>query len=483
LGAILLVALALRGYLALSTAYIWDEDREWIPLGRSISFAEETRHLPWRSVSHPALSAYVLKATSTVLGDHALGYRAGFVIAGTIAILAVGLLAWQWLGFRGALAAAIVMTFNEYHLAVSMLATEKSGYLMCSAVALLFFGRFLKDERPRNLYVAAAASGVAFLFKETAGLLLPVFALALLVSGRAAWLGRPQTYVAAGIGALLLLPDLVWNLTNAGGGFGLHSGRVEGLGLTRYYLTFFGRDLVRDLYELIGRRLHDPVAEYPAMNAGWGVVLLVSAGLALMRWKHLPAIGRLAAVGFWFVLVWFTVIEPVQARRIEQTLLMLDTKVWFWVDLTLIPGALLAAWALTSLSVRWQRPAWGLLLALAVLSTGRVFHDRLGIPPVAVALAPNPIWPPAGQLVPVRAVARPCQICDDDLRLVRVRVDRFDGRGFVAPRPGEVAGATPGTDDREKCWQRWTPVPTGDCTCSSTRFRRWATESGWSQPA
>ena len=449
LGALLLVGLLLRVYLALSTAYIWDEDREWIPLGQSISFAADDRHLPWRSVSHPALSGYVVKGTSTVLGEHALGYRIGFVIAGTVTILAVSLLAWTWLGFTGALWAAVFMTFNEYHLAVSILATEKSGYLMCSALALLFFGRFLKGEQPRDLYLAAAASAVAFLFKETAGLLLPVFAMTLLASGRAAWLRRPQAYVAAGLGLLILLPDLLWNLSRGEGGFALHSARVEGLGVTRYYLAFFGRDLARDLYQLLGRRLHDPVAEYPAMNAGWGALLIVSAAFALWRWKRLHPIGRLAVVSFWFVLLFFSVIAPAEMRLVEQTRLMVDTKVWFWVDLTLLAGSLLAAWALTQLSGRWQWVAFGAVLLLASFSTGKLFQYRLGIPAVAVALRPNTVWPPDGELVPVSAVVLPCQVCPETIRLVSVRVDRFDGKGLVPPDAGEVVDASIGTDDRE----------------------------------
>ena len=91
---IVLLSLLLRVYIIVSTTYVWDEDREWIPLGRSISLSGESAQLPWRSVSHGALTAYIVRITSTFLGDNPLGYRFGFALAGVLAV-------WLWASSHG----------------------------------------------------------------------------------------------------------------------------------------------------------------------------------------------------------------------------------------------------------------------------------------------------------------------------------------------------------------------------------------------
>jgi hypothetical protein len=448
-GGLIGLALVLRLYLVVSTAYVWDEDREWIPLGHAITLADEPRYLPWRSLSHPALSAYLVKATSALLGDHPMGNRIGFVIAGTLTVLAVTLLAWEWLGFGGAVVAALVLGLNEYHLGVSAFATEKSPYLMWSAWACLCLGRFLLRERPGWLYLAAAAAGLAFLFKETAGLLLPVFLLALVAAGRAAWLRRPEMWVAAGIGGAVVLPDVIWNIRHWDQGLGLHTGRVQGLGLTLHYLLFFGRDLARDLAHTLGLRFFDPVDEYPAMNAAWGLVLVLSAATAAWQWKRLPPVGRLSAIWFWSVLGFFVFTEPAAPRLIEGTGLMVDTKAWFWVDQLLVPGALLASWLVVRFDASWRLWTMGAVVACSALSTAAVFQNAIGLPSMAVAMSPNVIAPGARDPVAVRASVFTCQRCDASARLVAVRVNRFDGRGPTAALPGDVAGADIGSDDRD----------------------------------
>ena len=363
--------------------------------------------------------------------------------------MAVGKLAWEWLGFPAAIVAATVMGFNEYHVAVSAFATEKSPYLACSAVAILHFGRFLKLQKTRNLYLAAVFAGFAFLFKETAALLLPVSIAALFVSGQAGWWKRREMWLAAGLGLLVILPDLLWNVLNWDQGYGLHAGRIFGLGLTRHYFLFFGRDFLRDVYYAFGARLFDPVPEYPSMNVLWGAILLISSGFAVLKWKQLEPAGRLAAIFFWTVLVFFVSGRSGHSRFIEDRQLMVDPKAWLWVDQVLIGGSFLTAWCVTTLTLRWRQAAIGLLLVACLLSTVHVLRDRLGIPNVRMVISPSAIWPPDGRLVNVRALLLRCQICDARFRLVGTRVNRYDGKGLVLPSEDEILGATLGTADQD----------------------------------
>jgi 4-amino-4-deoxy-L-arabinose transferase-like glycosyltransferase len=444
-GGIILLAFLLRLYVILSTTYIFDEDHEWIPLGRSISFA----HLPWRSASHSALTAYIVKATSAVIGENPLGYRVGFALAGTLAVWAVGKLAWECLGFRAAVVAASVMTFNEYHVAISAFATEKSPYLACGAMATLHFGRFLKLEKKRNLLLAAVFAGSAFIFKETAALLIPAFFSALLVSGRTNWLRRKETWLAAGLGLIVVLPDLIWNAVYWREGYGLHTGRISGLGLNPHYALFFARDLLSRVYQALGRGLFDPAHEYPSMNAVWGGILMASSVIAVLKWKKLEPAGKLAAILFWTVLLFFALGKPGESRLVEETGLMVDAKAWFWIDQILIGGSFLAAWCAASLTGRWRFVALGLVIAAGLLSTVRVLRNSLGIPDVRIVLSPSAVWPPDGRLVNVKAAMLACQICDARFRLVETKVNRYDEKGLVPSSGDEILNATLGTDDRD----------------------------------
>ena len=60
-----------------------------------------------------------------------------------------------------------------------------------------------------------AATGLAFYAKEHSALLLPIFLLALLATGRRAWLRRPHPYLACALFVVCLAPDLYWNVTKA----------------------------------------------------------------------------------------------------------------------------------------------------------------------------------------------------------------------------------------------------------------------------
>jgi hypothetical protein len=439
------LACALRLYLVVATTYIWDEDREWIPLSQSIGWS----NLPWRSLSHSALTAYLVKGTSLLIGANPLGFRLAFALAGTAAVWAVGKLAWEWLGFEGAIVAAVAMGLNEYHLGISALATEKSPAMMCSAIAILNFGRFLKSERLRDLHLAALFTGLAFLFKETAVLLAPAFLAALVTSGRARWLARKELWLAAGLALIVTLPDLIWNTLHWEKGYGLHSGRVAGIGLTPHYVLFFGRDFLRDVYRSLNKYLFDSAVGYPAMNVVWGGMMLAAASTAVLRWRKLEPIGRLAAVVFWMILLFFSLSTPGQSRFIEETKLMVDTKMWFWVDQVLIGGVLLIAWCVVTAGPRWRIGAFGLVVAACVFSTGRVFGNNLGMHAVQMISSPTAIWPPDGRYVDVRMFVQTCQICDAQVRLLATRVNRFDGQGLVQTTDEEIRGAMPESDDRD----------------------------------
>src|SRR5688572_13519695 len=115
---ILLAALLVRVQLAVTREYIHDEDNTAIPLSKTISFEPGRLNLPLRGENHPALPAYVVKASSTLFGTTRLGYRAMHVLLGLATIALIYSLTRQSYGAVPARWAAAFMAFNEYYLNV-----------------------------------------------------------------------------------------------------------------------------------------------------------------------------------------------------------------------------------------------------------------------------------------------------------------------------------------------------------------------------
>lgn len=95
---ILLAAAGLRIWIAGGAAYLPDESHEWIRVCEEISLDPDHLNLPVRTRYHPALPAYALKASSSLLGPTPLGYRMVSLIAGLLTVLLIYGIAAAWAG-------------------------------------------------------------------------------------------------------------------------------------------------------------------------------------------------------------------------------------------------------------------------------------------------------------------------------------------------------------------------------------------------
>ena len=201
-------AAVLRLYQAYVAKYIWDEEMRWIPLAQSISLRPGHLHLPLHEGHDPSLPAYFIKASSILFGETPVGFRFPSLLAGMLTILFVYLIAREWRGARAGLWAGGLLAFNEYHIGISSFAVEKSYYLCFVSIAVYSFSRFLQTAKPNFLYLTAVATGLGFLCKLLATLLIPVFFITLLVSGSGSWLRRKEPYIALLIFLVLISPDI-----------------------------------------------------------------------------------------------------------------------------------------------------------------------------------------------------------------------------------------------------------------------------------
>jgi len=353
---ILLAALLLRLYFATTADYIHDEENASIPRSQAISFAPGNLQLPIRGQNHPALPAYFVKFSSMLFGTTHLGYRLIHLLAGLWIIAMVYLLARQWFGTVAARWAAALLAFNEYYLGASSRATAHVPYLLFTGSAIYAFGRFISTERPGYLYAAGAALGMAFYAKEHAALLVPVFLLMLLHARYRRWFRRPHVYLAGALFALVIGPDLLWNLRASEGleqaTYADHLQRIGGIGFSPYPFMFYARDAVQWLYSgVTGRRLLDPTAEYLSVNPAIGL-LLVGAVLTTTIQRRTPESNRFLLLVFWGVFGFFASIRPGGTPK------DLDPASWIWVDVTLVPAVILAGALLAGATGRLRTLGW-----------------------------------------------------------------------------------------------------------------------------
>jgi 4-amino-4-deoxy-L-arabinose transferase-like glycosyltransferase len=364
---ILLVALVVRVQLAMTRQYIHDEENTAIPISKTISFEPGNLHLPLRGENHPALPAYVVKASSTLFGTTQLGYRSMHVLLGLVTIVLVYALTRQAYGPVPARWAAAFLAFNEYYLNVSSRATAHVPNLLLVTGAVYAFSRFIATERVIYLYAAGASAGLAFYCKESTGLLLPVFALTLLIGKHRRWLLSPHVYLAVATYVLVITPDIAWNLrtnpntatvtynnqTHGQATYAAHLRRVGGLGLSPYPSMFYFRGPVTALYARItGSELKDETTEYWSVNSAIGALLVGAVVVTTVRGASPDQLRLFLLVMFWGIFTFFTMIKKGDPPG------RLDPVSWIWVEVTIIPAIILAAARLGDLTGRWRVLSW-----------------------------------------------------------------------------------------------------------------------------
>jgi len=273
-----------------------------------------------------------------------------------------------------------VWGFNEYYLAISARATAQVPTLFFDALAVYAFSQFLRTQGARWLYAAGGAVGLAFYCKENSALLLLVFFTALLSAKYRPWLRRPQPYLAAALFFLIVGPDVVWNLTinreTARTAYGTqsvgystyrsHLARIGGLGFSAYPSMFYAREPVMALYRhTTGAELTNETPEYPSVDPVIGVLLVCAVLIATFGSAARDDMQQFLLILFWAVFGFFTLIAKGNPPG------RLDPVSWIWVEVTLIPAAILAGARLAAMRGPWRIGTWmlsGSVLTYAAVS-------------------------------------------------------------------------------------------------------------------
>jgi 4-amino-4-deoxy-L-arabinose transferase-like glycosyltransferase len=368
---IVVAAFVARVVLAVTQPLVHDEFNTSIPLAERISFDAGDRYLPIRATNHPALPAYIVKASTTLLDSkEPLGYRGLHVIASLVIVGLLYSLTKQWYGVAAARWAAALLAFNEYSLTVSSHATAHVPFLLFVTCAIWAFSRFLADQRPHFLYLAGASLALAFYAKEHAALLLPIFFLALLLPRQRAWLRRPHAYLAAVLFFAIVTPDVVWNLTRKAEAqvtYGRHLERIGGLGLSQYPTAFYLKAGVAAAQTaMTGEPFDDNTPEYRSMNVLLGALLLGSVVATTARRREGNEGRVYLLLLFWGVFGFFTLI-----RRGDPS--GLDPVSWIWVDASMLPAIALTGAVLGGAMGKWRGALWAFAAFGLIVAVLRMF--------------------------------------------------------------------------------------------------------------
>lgn len=447
---VLLIAFLARLLFSGNTVYMWDEERDWLPLARQISFNLNDLNLPIRGDHHNALSGYLIKFSGLMFGESHIGFRFFDIVAGVLTVAVVYRIALAMVGATAGFWAALLLALNEYHISVSSLAIQKSFYLLAAALSILFFYHYLTLQKRVYLYLMATFLGIGFLIYAITVLLIPVFAITLFIAGHRDILKRRETYISSLIFIAIVSPDIFWNFFYSRGAaevsYSTHLSRVGKLGLSEQPLVFFINGILEKLYEYAGSRLIPTSSpEYLQTNSIVGAVMLLVVLFFTIRFLREEKGIKLLVLLFWFVFVFFTLNNSAIADRPEM-----DRSVWYWIDVTLLPACILTGVLLSKLKGWFQLPVFCGALVLTAYIALNVSLLRFGLPWAAVRFVPEFIFAESTpQLVSVRANFDYCDFCSaSELKLVSVGiVDEAHNKSRPAEIGVDIVDAELGTPD------------------------------------
>jgi len=320
-------SLAIRALYLGQAELIFDEMYYWV----------YTLHPALSYLDHPPLTAWLIAASSALLGDDALGVRAPALLLSLLSLVFGYLYARDVFDKTRGLIAAMLVAVVPGWLATGLLMTTEAATLPAWLAALWFLRRALIDDDASAWLGAGGAIGIGALAKYTIVLLGPAVLVFMLLDRRSrVWLTRPQAWLGAVLALALFSPVLFWNATHD-------------------WASFTFQTL---------RRVH----EEPELTA-WMLPLQTVAMLA-------PLAGLIA--------LWM--LGPAAARLCPDT-----RERRFMRAMTLLPLAVLAGFGLfTEVKFHWVVPVWlGLLplIAASVLPPDRTHPGR------ALA-ALGRLWPP-----------------------------------------------------------------------------------------
>ena len=170
-----------------------------------------SKRLSWGYYSKPPLVAWLIRLSTSLGGDTPFFVRLGAPIFSFISSLALFYFAKGLFGPRVGFWAFLLSNLTAASPVGAMIMTIDAPLIAFWGLTLLFLLPALRGKGA-FWYLSGICLGLGLLSKYAAGALVPslFFYLATSKKGRG-WLRRREPYLWAGLGFLLLLPNLIWN--------------------------------------------------------------------------------------------------------------------------------------------------------------------------------------------------------------------------------------------------------------------------------
>lgn len=182
------------------------------PLDDEAYYWTWARHLAWGYPDHPPMIAYVVRATTALAGDTALGIRLGPTLLALGTSMLLGDLVRRMFNLAAGAAAAIWSQLIPVLSLSAVFAAPDAPLGLFWFLTLWCFWLALTSGRILAWLGTGLALGLALMSKLPAIFLavaLPAFLLTSPVHRR--WLRRPESYLAAMAALVVVLPLIVWN--------------------------------------------------------------------------------------------------------------------------------------------------------------------------------------------------------------------------------------------------------------------------------
>ena len=177
---------------------------------------------------HPPMVALLIRAGTWVLGDSAPGLRAGGLLAGAVGSLAFYAFCRRVAGPRSALLGLIALNVSPCFGELPVIATPDMPLALFWILALLAFWHAYRGESTGRWLLAGLATGLAVMSKYNGVLLLPVYLLFLLLTARGrGLLARPGPWLAIVVVAVVVTPNVLWNLQHGGRTLSTPAGHMD----------------------------------------------------------------------------------------------------------------------------------------------------------------------------------------------------------------------------------------------------------------
>lgn len=200
--AVIGAATLLRLWLAAALPLVDDEAYYW-------AWAQ---HLAAGYPDHPPAIAWLIAATTLLLGDTTLGVRAGAVLLSAGIALLLYDLGRTMYGPRAGAVAAIGYQLVPAFSIGSIFAFPDAPFVFFWVLAAWALWRARTGGRARDWYLAGLAAGLAAASKLNAAFLaISMAGFVLWTPSERRWRLRPEPYRAAAVALLVFLPVVLWN--------------------------------------------------------------------------------------------------------------------------------------------------------------------------------------------------------------------------------------------------------------------------------